>query len=64
MVQTIMNGIHRPEHKVGKRKVVAGLAMTAPLTLKAVEGGRCAVSIRSRLVTLHPYPYFDPNPYS
>jgi hypothetical protein len=32
----IVNGAHRPAHKVGQRKVEAGLALTASPALKAV----------------------------
>ena len=47
MAQAGMNGTHRPAHKIGKRMVAAGLALMAPLALKAAVGKLCGVRQKS-----------------
>jgi hypothetical protein len=44
---TTVNGTHRPEHKVGKRMVEAGLAFSAPTQLKAAVSKLCCVRRRN-----------------
>jgi hypothetical protein len=57
MSAAVMNGTHRPAHKVGKRLMAAGLAITSSLKLKTAVSTLCGVRRRS---PGHPNPY--PNP--
>ena len=43
----MMNGTHRPAHKAGKHIVQAGLALTAPLTVKNAVSKLCSIRRRS-----------------
>jgi hypothetical protein len=47
MAQAIMNETHHPAHEIDKRKVAAGLTLTAPLALKAAVGTLCGVRQKS-----------------
>jgi hypothetical protein len=58
MSQAMMNGTHRPEHKVGKTMMKAGMAVTAPLTVKTAVSKLC--SIRQKTPG-NPYPNAIPS---
>jgi hypothetical protein len=45
--QAMMNGTHRPSHKVGKKMMRAGTALTAPENVKTAVSTLCSVRRRS-----------------
>ena len=47
MSAAIINGTHRPAHKVGKRMMLAGLALTSSLQLETAVSKLCGVRRRS-----------------
>ncbi len=54
--QAMVNGTHRPSHKVGKKMMRAGMALTAPEEVKTAVSTLCSVRRRSPGNTAVPIP--------
>ena len=54
--QAMMNGTHRPSHKMGNKMMRAGMALTAPEEVKTAVSTLCSVRRRSPGNTAVPIP--------